>query len=84
MRSVAHFKNKVYTALTKLNMECILCELQYVGQTVNGPRRVPGVEVSGHRGWMKMMKKSKKTEDNEEEPERFRRKDEGALALAEQ
>ena len=58
-------------------MECILCELQYVGQTVNDPR----TRCGGHRGW---MKKSKKTEDNEEEPERFKRKDEGALALAEQ
>ena len=54
-------------------MECILCELQYVGQTVNDPR----TRCGGHRGW---MKNSKKTEDNEDEPERFRRKDEGALA----
>ena len=45
----------------------------YVGQTVNDPR----TRCASHRSW---MKKRKKKEEDENEPERFRRKDEGALA----
>ena len=47
-------------------MDCGLGGMHNEGQTVNE-----------HRCW---MKKSKKKEDNEEEPDRFRRKDEEALA----
>ena len=53
--------------------ECDLCGIQYVGQTVNELR----TRLASHRSW---MKKSKKKEDTEDEPEKFRRKDEGALA----
>ena len=44
-----------------------LCGMQYVGQTV----------CASHRS---QIKKRKKKEDNEDKPERFRRKDEGVLA----
>ena len=53
--------------------DCVLCGMQYVGQTVNDPR----TRCASHRSW---MKKRKKKEEDEDEPERFRRKDEGALA----
>ena len=50
--------------------ECF-CGFQYVGQTVNTLR----TRINGHRAWMTKNKK-----DDEEDPDNFRRKDDGALA----
>ena len=50
--------------------ECRKCAKQYVGQTITPL----SVRISGHRVWMGKKKEEK------EEPGRFERKDEGALA----
>jgi len=50
--------------------ECTHCKLQYVGQTVTTLRK----RINGHRSWMKKKKK------DDERPDAFKKKDDGALA----